>query len=194
MDALIAKHEKELAAIKLECEEKIRLTREAIDSIRAVLSNKSEKELIIDTIVALDGQNEKFSKLEDALNTEKFRRELDRINQSISIKLEELIESINDKVEEICVKLNDSDVFSAVSELDESINEIKEQYSNLDTNICEIKEQYGDFDGGIDEIKNQYCNFENALNSLENDVESIKNSVCDKYEYDSLASGVSEIN
>ncbi|SCY67845.1 hypothetical protein [Butyrivibrio sp. INlla14] len=165
-DILIANNNAEISALKLEYEKRIQEVKETIDKRRDVLANKSEKNLIIDVINALDGQNDKLDRIEKVLYSDQFGKQLEDLKQSFISELGRFSFSVNDQVDQLCERLNNTDVISAISNIGSGINDINDSVSSIESDVEEIKTSICD--------KYSYDSLASNISSLESEIISAR--------------------
>lgn len=186
---LDARHAEELKAIKQECAEQIKRTKEGIESRREVLVKMNEKELLINIMIALDGYGNRFDRVEQYLTDDRITCLINDITEkinSITGVLEEQMEDMRSSVQR-CISDSDlkkemDSISSDLEDLSSDINEIKSNvYNNYyygnDTDIEDVKNDINSLRFVIEETKEATENARYAAESARYAAESAKDAI-----------------
>lgn len=136
-----------IGRIRAECESKLREQREFIQYNRDKLSEKSEKELMIDALLALGGYASRLERIEDALNARRLSAAFDEVVKAFRKVEGELqsdsttvvLQKISNTLDILRSKQDHLDLFE--------ISEACETLENMAVDLQQVKDD-------IEEIKN----------------------------------------
>ena len=146
----------EIAKIKHESDVALKKQRESIETNRQILLNKSEKELLVENVIATATYGSRINHLETILKGTEIINELEHIRPEITKQIKEMSEAISRTLvmvdSNISKNLSKTDIVSNLTRLRNDIggltSSIKElEYLNSD--IDDIKQKLDD----MDEIK-----------------------------------------
>lgn len=166
---LITKHNLQIATLLQQHEKQVQQIREEIENRKTILSQMSEKELLANVMIALDGYSTRFERLESQLTEEKIVDKMNSLLDEVTFKINHVTGSLTDQIENMINSIMDSLNDSSISA--------------INSNVC----SYGN------SIRSDIEDVSDDLDSLSSTVNSIYTSVCDKYSYDSLASEIDSL-
>jgi uncharacterized protein YoxC len=177
--SLSEKYAREADALRRECARQIQHAKEDIENRKQELSRMSDKELLANVMIALNGYGSRLDRLEQHLTDDQITARMSRLLQDVTVKIQGITETltgqINEMNESIQDSLNDSDLKSRLDSMGDNLDEMA-------SDIEEIKSSVGD---------GSSSNYD--ISDIKSKVEEIHESVCDKYNYDSVARGIDDL-
>lgn len=128
-------------------EQSLQRMREQIESDREVLSQKSDKELLVNVVLALDGYASRMRRLEESLRVSSIRESIQQASDAMTSATEDLSSSLVNRIE----KLNDS-ITEAID-----VSRITDMLENIQSDTEDIRSgmiPYSVVDS-VDEIKSK---------------------------------------
>lgn len=169
VEDLCDRHRDEIRSIRQECDKEIQRERERIEGRKELLSQKSDKELLIDVMLAL----------------EKYAGRLDRIEQSASH--ENIVQLINDTAKTVIDEMYDceEDVLNAIGQTDSqsvadafnaSVEEIKSSIdmSSNSSTIYSIESEIRSVKSSLDSLRSSLDDVRSAADKAQNTAEEAK--------------------
>ena len=139
--------ENEKRDLQKQHEQDLQRLREQIDSDREVLAQKSDKELLVDVVMALEGYASRMQRLEDSLRVGSIKDTIQQASVAMTSATDDLKSSLVDKIEELNDSISESLDVSRVIGMLESI-----QSDTDDIRSDIVTYSVG---GSVDEIKSK---------------------------------------
>lgn len=161
---------KKIADEKQRAADALQKQKETIEVQRSVLSSKSEKELIVDVLIALNGYASRLDRLETSLGYDIIQEKIDSFSDNLKTQLNGVNESIDKKLS----KLN---VVSKLDSLEYEIRKMKNKFFDdpfgLEVKIDDI---HSNCDINISSIESKFDIIEENIASLKSATEDARNS------------------
>lgn len=201
--ALEEQHKQDLVRAKELSQEAIMRAKTYIETKRDILKDLSEKELLVEIMIALGGYGTRLESLEKVFSVDSVLEKIHNLTESTHGKLDSMIRDINVRINEIrdSINQNMSVMTESISDKMEVIEEtIDESLSNYDfnalsSNVSDIKSaienmtneyEYGTLasklcyvESTVGNIESTVDNIESKVNSVESDVSAIRSDVYD---------------
>lgn len=184
----------EVANEKQRSADALREQREAIQAERSALSSKTEKDLIIDVLIALNGYASRLDRLETSLRYDIIQEKIDSFSDNLKTQLNGVNESIDKKLSKV-------NVVSKLDSLEYEIREIKNKFfddpfgleakiddihSNCDRNISSIESKLDIIEENIASVKSATEDARNSADYAKSAAEEAKTAIDDvRYVIDS---------
>ncbi len=179
---LLEQHVADLEKLRREHERDLQMVKEKIEGRREILQQRSEKELLVDTVMALETYGSRIQRLETILDSEGFAERIDRLSDEFSGRMSDVSKSVNAQIAELARSVEES-----VESLDIAL--ATQRLEDLDDRITEMHDAV---DGMKSAIGDGYEPISEKLASVSYDIDSIKSSIGDPYEFDSLRYAIEE--
>ena len=176
--------------VQLEAERKKSLyelteLKEHIESRKEILETASEKSLLVDVMMALEGYASRLNRLEERLNVQSIEDASKKINNSIYQLTEGMknqmnrmlvsftteIEKLDSDMEE---KINSFDIAGSIYELVEKLRNVEEKVESISDRIGDYDTDYGSVWGSISEVKSAAEDAKSAAEDAKSAAEDAK--------------------
>lgn len=215
---IAAQHSAQLSMIRQECSQQIRQMQEYIETRKDILFKMSDKELLVNVMLALEGYSKRFERLEHDLSynqiTDKIEKmssdvvkAVDSYEESLNSHIEDIHKAVSSKVDDLNIinqindiKTNTSAIENTVESLKNIIIEDSNELNSISSIVEDIQSDVGDIASNLsyysrfDDLDSKIETISSEVSSVHSDVDDIKTSVSDKYSYDSLASSIDSIS
>lgn len=163
--------EQKIADEKQKSADALRDQKEAINIERIALSSKSEKELIIDVLIALNGYASRLDHIEKGLGSDDIQKQIENFSE----KFEKRMNDVNKNIDQKLSKMN---IFSQLDNIESNVDEIK---NNLLYDVCNIKDMIedihsGNSNSGLSELQSKLYSIESELYWIKSAAEDAKSA------------------
>jgi len=165
---LESQFEDEKKDLQKQHEQSLQRMREQIESDREVLSQKGDKELLIDVVLALDGYASRMQRLEDSLRVGSIKKSIQQASDAMTSATEDLKSSLVYRIEE----LNDS-ITEAID-----VSRIVDMLESIQSNTDDIRSDISLYSvsSSVDEIKSRVDSMYWDMSAVKDAAESARDA------------------
>lgn len=182
MGELADRHSSELAEMRLRHERELQDLREHIESDRAVLLRKNDKDLLVDVVLALEGYGGRIARLEQSLDQGRVSARIDEMSSAVSerinsmaITLEGEVKALRESASQSMSELDVSQVMQKLVSLDAAIGTANQSVIAVSEKVDVINGRTRDYDSSVEEL----CSLLKGLDSVSYTISSISSEVSD---------------
>ena len=171
---LIAEHNEEKNAIRLDCANQIKRLKEKIENRKETLSQMSEKELLANIILALDGYAGRLNRIESHLTEDVITKSLALLMKDFAQRIEDISDTLDNQMNDLNYTIqngfNNSDVLQKLYDIESELEDVSSEVSEIQSNVSygitcncssdidDVKEYVNSIRYTIDEIYSKIVN------------------------------------